>query len=29
MKARVKWAGDVMFVAESGSGHAVVLEGPP
>lgn len=28
MKARVQWVGEVMFVAESGSGHAVVLEGP-
>jgi putative redox protein len=29
MKARVKWVQDVMFVAESGSGHAVVLDGAP
>jgi len=28
MKARVKWAGDAMFVGESGSGHAVVMDGP-
>ena len=29
MKARVKWIQDVMFVAESGSGHSVVLDGAP
>lgn len=29
MKARVKWVGDAMFVGESGSGHAVVMDGPP
>jgi len=29
MKARVKWVQDVMFVAESGSGHAVVVDGAP
>jgi putative redox protein len=29
MKARVKWVQDVTFVAESGSGHAVVLDGAP
>lgn len=29
MKARVKWVQDVMFVAESGSGHAVVMDGAP
>lgn len=28
MKARVKWVDDAMFVAESGSGHAVVIDGP-
>lgn len=27
MQARVKWVQDVMFVAESGSGHAVVMDG--
>lgn len=27
MKARVKWVQDVMFVGESGSGHAVVMDG--
>ena len=29
MKGRVKWVGDVMFVAESGSGHGVVVDGAP
>lgn len=29
MKARVKWVQDVMFVAESGSGHAIVMDGAP
>ncbi|WP_139557311.1 OsmC family protein [Methylotetracoccus oryzae] len=29
MKARVKWVEDVLFVGESGSGHAVVMDGPP
>ncbi len=29
MKARVKWVQDAMFIAESGSGHAVVIDGPP
>ena len=29
MKARVKWVQDVMFVGESGSGHAVVMDGSP
>jgi putative redox protein len=28
MKATVKWVGDAMFVGESGSGHAVVMDGP-
>jgi putative redox protein len=27
MQAKVKWVDDVMFVAESGSGHAIVLDG--
>ncbi len=27
MKARIKWVQDVMFVGESGSGHAVVMDG--
>ena len=29
MKARVKWVQDMMFVGESGSGHAVVMDGSP
>ena len=29
MKARVKWIEDVCFMGESGSGHAVVMDGPP
>ncbi len=29
MKARIKWVEDVSFVAESGSGHAVLLDGAP
>jgi putative redox protein len=29
MKARIQWAGDVMFLGESGSGHVVVMDGPP
>lgn len=28
MKARVKWVDGAMFVGESGSGHAVVMDGP-
>jgi putative redox protein len=29
MKTRVKWLDQVAFVAESGSGHAVVVDGAP
>ena len=29
MKARVKWVQDVTFIAESGSGHSVVMDGAP
>lgn len=29
MQATVKWIDGVSFVAESGSGHSVVLDGPP
>ena len=29
MKASIRWVEDVMFVAESESGHAVVIDGPP
>ncbi len=28
MKARIKWVDNAMFVAESGSGHSVVIDGP-
>ena len=29
MKARVKWVEDVTFMTESGSGHAVIVDGAP
>lgn len=29
MKARVKWVEAATFLGESGSGHAVVMDGPP
>lgn len=29
MKARVKWVEEATFLAESESGHAVVMDGPP
>ncbi len=29
MKAKVKWVDGAMMVGESGSGHAVVMDGPP
>ena len=29
MEARVKWVENVMFVAESGSGHSIVVDGAP
>ena len=29
MKARVKWVEDTLMVGESGSGHALVMDGPP
>jgi putative redox protein len=29
MKARVKWVEDVTFMGESGSGHTVIMDGPP
>jgi putative redox protein len=29
MKARIKWIENVTFVAESGSGHAIVIDGAP
>ena len=29
MKARIKWIEDVCFVGESGSGHALLMDGAP
>lgn len=29
MKARVKWLENALFLGESGSGHAIVMDGPP
>ena len=29
MKATVTWAGDVKFEAKSGSGHTLIIDGPP
>ena len=29
MKARIKWLDGVIMVGESGSGHALVMDGPP
>ena len=29
MKARVQWVEDMTYVAEAGSGHALVVDGPP
>lgn len=29
MKARIKWIEGVSFVAESGSGHAIIIDGAP
>ena len=29
MKARIKWVENVSFIAESGSGHAMVMDGAP
>ena len=29
MKARIKWAENAAFIGEVGSGHAVVIDGPP
>ncbi|MGI0586204.1 OsmC family protein [Pseudomonas aeruginosa] len=26
---RIQWAGEAMFLGESGSGHVVVMDGPP
>ncbi len=29
MEATIKWVDNAMFLAESGSGHSVVMDGPP
>jgi len=29
MRARIKWVQDATFLGEAGSGHAVVMDGPP
>ncbi len=29
MLARIKWVENAMFIGEAGSGHAVVMDGPP
>ncbi len=29
MKARIKWVDNAMFIGQSGSGHSVVMDGPP
>ena len=29
MKSTIKWIDNVQFVAETGSGHAVVIDGAP
>ena len=29
MECRISWAGEVKFEAQSGSGHKVILDGPP
>jgi putative redox protein len=29
VKARVKWLDNMSFVGESGSGHSIVMDGPP
>ncbi len=29
MKARIKWKDEASFLAESGSGHSVLMDGPP
>jgi putative redox protein len=29
MKSTIKWVDGAMFVGESGSGHAIVIDGPP
>lgn len=29
MQARIKWAENAAFIGETGSGHAIVIDGPP
>ena len=29
MKVRIKWLEDMLYMGESGSGHSVVMDGPP
>ncbi|MDX1452710.1 MAG: OsmC family protein [Oleiphilaceae bacterium] len=29
MKARITWGGDAKFIGDSGSGHQVIMDGPP
>ena len=29
MKAKIRWVEEAMFLGESGSGHCVVMDGPP
>ncbi len=29
MKARIKWVENTLFLGESGSGHTVIMDGPP
>ena len=29
MKSTVRWVGEAMFLAEAGSGHCVLMDGPP
>lgn len=29
MQARIKWVENACYIAESGSGHAIVVDGPP
>ena len=29
MNGTIRWLGDAKFVAESGSGHSIVIDGPP
>ena len=29
MKAEIRWGGDAKFIANSGSGHEIVMDGPP